>query len=187
MHALLEGDLRAFSYIDEDNKFLMRTIGVGAWFGEVSLFDGKERSHEVKAVNDAALLFLPLAGFNRIVEQEPRYYRNFALLLSSYVRMAARSMRNDRLDARQRTARAFLRLASAHGRADGNSIVVDINISQSEIASLVGVSRPYMNELLAEWQKDGILCLTGGLIRIPALERLKAMTLPAETKHRRLS
>ncbi|MBO6906035.1 MAG: winged helix-turn-helix domain-containing protein, partial [Parvibaculum sp.] len=57
--------------------------------------------------------------------------------------------------------------------ADG--LLLDIRLSQSDIASLVGVSRQYMNELLAEWQRDGLIENGSRGIRICDLDGLKML------------
>lgn len=175
MYALLEGNLLVFHYLGEDEKLLLWTIAPGAWFGEAVLFDRAPRPFEVSAATEASLFFLPAAGFADLVSADPRNYLPFALLLTRNLRSNFRASVNGRLSARERAARAFLRLARAHGRPAGDAIALDIQLSQSDIASLVGVSRQYMNELLADWQKDGLIEVKGGIIRIPALARLEAL------------
>lgn len=175
MYALLEGVLQIFYYLDNDESLLLWTAGVGAWFGEASLLDDAPRPFEIAAATGATLLFLSAAAFNRIVEDEPRFYRNFALLTCSNLRANFRGLIAGRLDARTRAARAFMRLVRAHGRDTGGGVALDVHLSQSEIASLVGVSRQYMNELLAQWQKEGLMTLDAGGIHIKRLDRLKAL------------
>lgn len=175
IYAVLEGNLLGFHYLGEDEKLLLWTIAAGAWFGEAVLFDRAPRPFEVSAATDASLFFLPVAGFNDLVSADPRNYLPFALLLTANLRSNFRGLVNARLSARERAARTFLRLARAHGRPASAAIALDIHLSQSDIASLVGVSRQYMNELLADWQKEGVIEMTGGFIRIPAIARLEAM------------
>lgn len=177
LYALLEGNLFAFHYVgrEEEEKLLLWTIAPGAWFGEAVLFDRAPRPFEVTAATDAELFFLPAAGFNELVSADPRHYRPFALLLTANLRSNFRGLVNARLSARERAARAFLRLARAHGRQGEAAVALDIQLSQSDIASLVGVSRQYMNELLVQWQKEGLIERTGGVTRILALSRLEAM------------
>lgn len=173
MYALLEGRLHTSYHLDNDESLLLWTAGPGAWFGEAALLDDAPRPFEIVAASDVTLLFLSAAAFNRLVEDEPRFYRNFALLTCANLRANFRGMIAGRLDARTRAARAFLRLVRAHGRPVDGGVMLDAALSQSEIASLVGVSRQYMNELLTQWQKEGLITLEAGTIRIRKLEGLE--------------
>ncbi|MEQ9225672.1 MAG: Crp/Fnr family transcriptional regulator [Parvibaculum sp.] len=175
IYAVLEGNLFGFYYLGEDEKLLLWTIAPGAWFGEAVLFDRAPRPFEVSAATEASLFFLPTAGFNDLISADPRNYLPFAKLLTENLRSNFRGLVSARLSARERAARAFLRLARAHGRPADTAVTLDVHLSQSDIASLVGVSRQYMNELLADWQKEGLIEVTGGIIRIPVLARLEAL------------
>lgn len=176
MYALLEGTLHTLYYLDKDETLLLWTAGPGAWFGEAALIDDAPRPFEIRAATNADLFFLPAAAFHRLLEVEPRYYRNFTLLTCANLRANFRGMIAGRLDAKTRAARAFMRLIRAHGRTVEDGVMLDLHLSQSEIASLVGVSRQYMNELLAQWQKEGFIEASGGIIRVRMLDRLDALS-----------
>jgi CRP-like cAMP-binding protein len=175
MYALLEGDLRAFYYFRNIEKMTLWTMGPGAWFGQAVLFDDGPRPIEVSAMSECSLFLLSLSGYRRIVAREPRYMHDFALLLCASIRTNFNATIARRLSARERAASAFLRLAHVHGRQEADGLLLDIRLSQSDLASLVGVSRQYMNELLAEWQREGFIESSSRGIRICNLEGLKML------------
>ncbi|MBO6635231.1 Crp/Fnr family transcriptional regulator [Parvibaculum sp.] len=175
MYALLEGDLRAFYYYRDIEKMTLWTMGPGAWFGQAVLFDDGPRPVEFSAFSECRLFLLPISGYRRIVAREPRYMHDFALLLCYSIRTNFNATIARRLSARERAASAFVRLAHVHGRQEADGLLLDIRLSQSDIASLVGVSRQYMNELLAEWQRDGLIENGSRGIRICDLDGLKML------------
>ena len=175
MYALLEGDLRAFYYFRNIEKMTLWTMGPGAWVGQAVLFDNGPRPIEVSPVNECKLFLLPLSGYRRIVAREPRYMHDFALLLCYSIRTNFNATIARRLSARERAASAFVRLAHVHGKPEGDGLFLDIRMSQSDLASLVGVSRQYMNELLAEWQREGFIESSSRGIRICNLDGLKML------------
>jgi CRP-like cAMP-binding protein len=55
------------------------TLGPGAYFGEMSLLDGKPRSATVRATSDLQTLVIPSWDFNHLLDQHPEMMR--ALLI----------------------------------------------------------------------------------------------------------
>jgi CRP-like cAMP-binding protein len=162
VYAALEGDLRAYAGVGED-RFFFRALGPGSWFGDLNLLDleGSKRGIDVCAASPAAALFLPTAAYRELTESDPAIYRAFVQLLCTHARYASRIVIESRSEAPRRTARALLRLARAHGVAGTDGTRLAMNLSQADLASLVGVSRQYMNELIARWEQEGMLRWNG--------------------------
>ena len=53
-----------------------------------------------------------------------------------------------------------------------------MNLSQADLASLVGVSRQYMNELIARWEEEGLLRWNGKSQPLLDTERLHSLLSP---------
>jgi CRP-like cAMP-binding protein len=63
------------------------------------------------------------------------------------------------LDAR--LARAILRLAEEHGTTEGEAVRIDLPLTQTDLAALVGATRPRVNLLLGAYQDAGLMRLAG--------------------------
>jgi CRP-like cAMP-binding protein len=61
----------------------------------------------------------------------------------------------------------LVELARAFGLHDGSGV---IPLTQSDLADLVGASRPATNRVLRRMQDDGVLALSRGRIELTALE-----------------
>jgi CRP/FNR family cyclic AMP-dependent transcriptional regulator len=66
-----------------------RQLGPGAFFGEISLFDGGPRSATVEATTDVTVLHIPAWGFNAVLKQEPE------LAIKMLKELATRIREND--------------------------------------------------------------------------------------------
>ena len=158
MYAALAGDLRAYVPDGAGGRVFLRPIGPGSWFGDIHLLDGSpRRSFSVRAKSQCSLLFLPKQDFHEIVDPDRDAYQAFVQLISMHVSRMVQLTLETRSGAPTRTARHLLHLARVHGTLAGESIEIDMRLSQADLASLVGVSRQYMNELLARWAADGII------------------------------
>jgi hypothetical protein len=70
MFLVLEGELRAFSVVD-GKETTLSTMGVGEFFGEVSLLDRGRRSANVAANKDSVLLEVSCAGMETMLAEAP--------------------------------------------------------------------------------------------------------------------
>jgi CRP-like cAMP-binding protein len=63
-----------------------RTLGVGDYFGEISVIDGKPRSASVEAVENLTTFALPPAVVNGLIDENPAFARQLLVLLCSRLR-----------------------------------------------------------------------------------------------------
>lgn len=157
IHAVLEGDVRAFVRGEGGESIFFRCLGPGSWTGISPILDGSmRRTKTLRANSPAVTLFLDRTAVETLAADRDGLAALVGLMFeinAEFSRLAIEA----RSDATVRTARALLRVAKAHGRYAGNFAELDIRLSQADLASMVGVSRQYMNELIARWEKDEIL------------------------------
>lgn len=182
LYAVLEGDVRSYAHDDDGERIFFRPIGPGSWFGNVPLLSGAPwRTLEVRAASFATLLFLAEKSYLEITEKSHEIYRAFVQLTCKHLHNATRIVLEQRSEAPRRTARAFLRLAHAHGIQTKEGTRLAMNLSQADLASLVGVSRQYMNELIARWEAEGMLRWNGKAQPLLDLERLRCVLGPLDS------
>ena len=180
LHAALEGDLRAHVYGDEGERILLRFLGPKSWFGEFHLIDNyPTRTFELSAASDCTTLFLPKVAYQRIIS-DPEYYRSFVALTCIHQRFIVRMAVEARSDAPRRAARALIRIAKMHGKTVEKGTLLAINISQSDLASLIGVSRQYMNELISSWNEQGRVIWKGNAFPVVFVDQLKSLLTPLD-------
>jgi CRP/FNR family transcriptional regulator, cyclic AMP receptor protein len=158
LYATLAGDVRFYGRDEKRGKAFMRALGPTSWFGAVHLMDGKtRRTFEVWCAGPSTLFFLSSNAYRTLIEQSPDAYRAFVRLMCLHTAQVTRMMLDARAEAPARAARALIHLAHAHGRPVERGIEIGIRLSQDDLASLVGVSRQYLNELIQLWARDGLI------------------------------
>ena len=70
MYLVIEGELRVRMMIGGKESILV-TLGMGEFFGEISLFDHGPRSADVVANNDGLLLKISAEAFDRLLKEAP--------------------------------------------------------------------------------------------------------------------
>jgi CRP/FNR family transcriptional regulator, cyclic AMP receptor protein len=181
LYVALDGDVRAYAYGDDGERIFLRALGPGSWFGDAQLLDDhSKRSFEVRSCVESTLFFLPAAKYRALTDSDIAFYRAFVRLMCIHVRHTMRVLVEGRSEAPQRAARALVRLARAHGIETDQGVRLGMNLSQADLASLVGVSRQYMNELIARWENDGFLRWNGKSQPLLVMSRLRTLLGPLD-------
>ena len=85
-HLVLEGTVEALR-----GDTVVRELGPGDYFGEISMIDGKPRSLTVRAVTSVRTLAIPHAAFDKLVDEEPTVARTLLVELCARLRAAEQS------------------------------------------------------------------------------------------------
>lgn len=148
----------------------------GAIFGEIAMLDGGPRSADATAVGKVSALSLSKPAFKRLMETQPHVADAAVRFLCSRLREADQQLEAIALyPIEGRLARFFL--AAARAKAPGSEegrVTIDLPISQSELALLIGASRPKVNTALSMLETSGALERSGSRI-VCDLEELQAI------------
>ena len=156
LFALLEGRVHVVRGIAESEQALIHVGEPGMWFGEHGMLSGRPALASVVATTNARTLLLPVADFQRIVADEPRYYPQFAALLFERYATVFRYASEARAVPAEDWLWTRLQDLAANRRRDAQvQGPIDINVSQSELATMVGVSRQTLCMLLGRLQARG--------------------------------
>jgi CRP/FNR family cyclic AMP-dependent transcriptional regulator len=142
-------------------------------FGELSLFDPGPRSATVTAVTDATFASLSHEDLLRWLDGRPIVARGLLSQLAARLRKS-----NDVVadlvfsDVPGRVAKALLDLADRFGRTADDGVHVHHDLTQEELAQLVGASRETVNKALADFASRGWLRLEPRSVVIMDVERL---------------
>jgi len=173
LYIVTEGKVKLGRTSSDGRENLLAIQGPGQMFGELSLFDPGPRSATVTAVTDATFSSLSHEDLLRWLDGRPAVARGLLAQLAGRLRRA-----NDVVadlvfsDVPGRVAKALLDLADRFGRTAEDGIHVHHDLTQEELAQLVGASRETVNKALADFAHRGWLRLEGKSVLILDPERL---------------
>ena len=173
LYVVVEGKLKLGTSSGDGRENLLAILGPGEMFGELSLFDPGPRTSTATAVTDAKLLSL---GHDKLIPFL-KQYPDVALTLLG--RLAQRLRRTNEAvgdlvfsDVPGRVAKALLDLGERFGKKTDEGLFVYHDLTQEELAQLVGASRETVNKALADFAGRGWLRLEGRSVLITDPERL---------------
>ncbi|KQX73927.1 MULTISPECIES: Crp/Fnr family transcriptional regulator [Aeromicrobium] len=174
LYVVTEGKIKLGRTSPDGRENLLAILGPGQMFGELSFFDPGPRSATATAVTDVELKSLGHEALSPVLNAHPDVAH--ALLNQ----LAGRLRRTNEVvgdlvfsDVPGRVAKALLDLASRFGRRADDGIHVNHDLTQEELAQLVGASRETVNKALADFASRGWLRLEPRSVVILDLERLQ--------------
>jgi CRP/FNR family cyclic AMP-dependent transcriptional regulator len=173
LYVIAEGKLKLGTSSGDGRENLLSILGPGEMFGELSLFDPGPRTSTATAVTDAKLLSL---GQEKLI---PWLATNPEVSLQLLARLAQRLRRTNEAvgdlvfsDVPGRVAKALIDLGERFGKQTDEGLFVHHDLTQEELAQLVGASRETVNKALADFAGRNWLKLDGRAVLITDFERL---------------
>jgi CRP/FNR family transcriptional regulator len=143
LYVVLEGKIKLTRAAPDGRENLLSVLGPGEMFGELSLFDPRPRTSSAVAVTDTRLAAL-----------------------------AHDELLDWLTDVPGRVAKALLDLADRFGEQTAEGLQVHHDLTQEELAQLVGASRETVNKALADFAARGWLTLSAKSVLIIDADRL---------------
>jgi CRP/FNR family transcriptional regulator len=151
LFAVLEGKVKITRASADGRENLIAVLGAGEMFGELSLFDPGPRTASVSAVTDATLVSLDHDDLRPLLLERPGVAVELLQALAQRLRRTNEAMADLVFtDVPGRVAKALLDLADKFGVAEAEGTRVRHDLTQEELAQLVGASRETVNKALSE-------------------------------------
>lgn len=166
-----DGAVRIYLPSAQGADLTLAILGPGDFFGDLSLLDGQPRSAGADAMQDTRALVLERSDFLDLMRSRP----DAALAIMAVVSRRLRGtdeMASDLafLDVSGRLAKKLLELASSHGVRRDDGTLLDVSITQEQLANMIGVTRESVNRNLATFRRIGLISNQGRriVLRDPA-------------------
>ena len=173
LYVITEGKIKLGRSAADGRENLLAILGQGEMFGELSLFDPGPRTATATAVTDATLFELGHDDLQPWLTGRPEVAAHLLGALARRLRRTNEAMADLIFsDVPGRVAKQLLDLARKFGVETPDGLRVTHDLTQEELAQLVGASRETVNKALADFASRGFLRLEARAVVILDLERL---------------
>jgi len=173
LYVIESGRVRIFLPTESGTELTVEVSGPGDVFGELALLDGRPRSASAETLEDTTAFTLTREEFKAHLAATPQLAVALIELLSTRLRHVteyAESLAH--LDVHARLARTLLEMADRYG-VKRNGIEIDLDLTQADLAAMVGATRERVNRALAAFRAQGLLELRGRKIALLDTTRLR--------------
>lgn len=158
VYIILHGTVKIHVEQPDGRDVVLAILGTGDTLGEMSLIDSAGRSASAITLEDSLLLWMDKLAFQQALQQFPSLAQNLVRILSARVRLANELIQAlATMDVNGRVARQLLAFADKYGRNEGESVLIPIHLTQSDIADLVGASRRRVNQVMVAFREQELI------------------------------
>lgn len=181
MYVVFKGKVRIFRVSPAGNETSIAIFGEQDVIGEQGTLNNVPRNATAKSIGKTTLLVMSQEHFQYHLENSPRLALQLAKLLSKKLSWTAAFAESvAQFDAAGRLLHMFLLYVEQYGTriegAGGAAEAYELNLSlnQTDLASMVGARREWINRILRDWRKRELLEYANGKLTILDLDRVRA-------------
>ncbi|HVA60731.1 MAG TPA: Crp/Fnr family transcriptional regulator [Mycobacteriales bacterium] len=173
LYIVLDGKVKISRSAGDGRENMLAVLGPGDLLGELSLFDPGERTATATTLTEVALVSLDHADLRPWLLEHPQVAEFLLAALARRLRRTNEAMADLVFtDVPGRVAKALLDLADRFGEVEGDAVRVTHDLTQEELAQLVGASRETVNKALSDFAGRGWLRLDGRAVLLLDVDRL---------------
>ena len=173
LYVVVHGKIKLGTQSNDGRENLLSILGPGEMFGELSLFDPEPRTSTATAVTDVRLVSLAHDAVIGLITSNPQ------TSLELLRRLAQRLRKSNEIladlvfaDVPGRVAKAIIDLGERFGVQKEDGLHVNHDLTQEELAQLVGASRETVNKALADFAARGWVKLEPRAVLVIDVERV---------------
>jgi CRP/FNR family transcriptional regulator, cyclic AMP receptor protein len=174
LYIILSGKIKLTKAAPDGRENLLSVHGPGEMFGELSLFDPIPRTSSATAVTSTDLAGIAHDDLRSWLSTRPEVAMHLLQALAQRLRRI-NEVKADLVftDVPGRVAKALLDLSERFGTPGMLGVQVNHDLTQEELAQLVGASRETVNKALADFAARGWIQLAAKSVLITDMDRLR--------------
>lgn len=173
LYVVVQGKIKLGTTSSDGRENLLSILGPGEMFGELSLFDPEPRTSTATAVTDARLVSLAHDAVIGLITSNPQTSLELLRRLAQRLRKSNEVLADLVFaDVPGRVAKAIIDLGVRFGVQEDDGLHVNHDLTQEELAQLVGASRETVNKALADFAARGWVKLEPRAVLVTDVARL---------------
>ena len=156
LYIIASGKVKICRRTPDGRENLQALLGPSDMFGELAVFDPAPRTSSATAVTKVRVMFADRAALRGWIVDHPQIADQLLRALARRLRRTIDSqVELTFADVHGRLAKQLLQLAQQFGSQDDGAIHVSHDLTQEEIAQLIGASRETVNKALTTFARRG--------------------------------
>ncbi len=173
LYIIVSGKIKLGRRSPDGRENLLAIMGPSDMFGELTIFDPGPRTSTATTVTTVHAVSMDRDALKAWMNQRPEIAYQLLRVLARRLRRTNNNLADLIFtDVPGRVAKTMLELAQRFGTQEAGAVRVKHDLTQEEIAQLVGASRETVNKALADFTHRGWLRVEGKSVLISDAQRL---------------
>ena len=158
LYIIKTGKIKISISTEEGEELIISIFSDGDFFGELSLLDKSPRSADAVAITDTELFVLSRDVFYSYLFQHKEALEPIMSALCKRLRKTDEFLADlcySKIS--KRMVKTLIELATKFGKKDGKKIILDLELTQRDLGSMLGVTRETVNREIVKLKLEGIL------------------------------
>jgi CRP/FNR family cyclic AMP-dependent transcriptional regulator len=162
LYLIISGKVKIGRRSPNGRDNLLTIAGPSDMFGELSIFDPGPCTSTTTTITEVRAMSMDREAFKAWIKDRPGIAEQLLRVLARQLRRTNNNLADLIFtDAPGRVAKQLLRLAQCFGTQENGALRVTHDLTQEELAQLVGASRETVNKALADFAHHGWIRLEG--------------------------
>lgn len=174
IYFVTRGAIKLFQVLEDGREKILHFVREGEIFAEVLLFEGGPYPATAQTLENTEVGIIRNADMEDLLSRHGEMAVKIIKVMSRRLRQAQNHIRDLALKgAYGRLASSLLQLARQYGKPREDGVTIDLNLSQQELASLIGTSRETVARILSDFKRLGTVEVERQRITILEPEKLR--------------
>lgn len=172
---LVSGRVKIYYVTDDGKQALLAIIDPGEMFGELAIFGSGQRNEFAEAMDSCTVVMIPGSEIQRLMEEHSDVSIGVTKLMGLTRRRFERRLKSLLFRSnRERLIHLLIELAEKYGRATDKGLMIDIKLSQQDLANIIGSTRETVTLVLNELKAENSISVQRRQIVLDKADRLAA-------------
>jgi len=161
------GRVKVTKQTEDGREHILHFINPGEVFAEVILFDDGTYPATAEVIEDCTVGFIKNADMEKIIGQHPDIALGLLRIMARRLRIAQNQLIELALmDTTRRAASMLIYLSGEQGTQTDRGIVINISLTNQDLASLIGTTRETANRILNDFKRQKAIDVNKGQVTI---------------------
>lgn len=175
LYVVVSGKIQISKITSDGRELSLRICGANDICGELTLFtDSPKYLLSAKVLEEGEIIAIKKDVIESEIFQNSKLAFEFMKWMSDHFRKTQTKFRDLVLNGKRGALfSTLIRMSNSYGVIKGNEILIDLPLTNQELANFCGTSRESTNRILSDLKKDNIISVKKGKITILDLQYLK--------------
>lgn len=167
LYLISRGKVKISHTTSDGQEVVLAILGPGDFFGEMALIDDAPRSATAITLEPSETWTLHREEFIQYLTDNPDFALHVLKTLARHIRRLNTQLADIFfLDLPGRLARTLLNLADQYGRRGTDGTVIDLALTQTDLAEMTGATRVSINKALGRFRRAGWIRVVGRQVTV---------------------